>query len=211
MKFTQVKQSKMLPDLKKFLREHRDFCQEIGDDCPTTSKRSSEVISVDYDGDAEDSTDQNTKRAKVVELSEEEQIALAIRNSMRENGVKTAASDDEEVGSELASVEDDAKNGLEKISFEEYLGAAKNELTMLKLRLLSDKGDDIVVELRWPSDTKLKAMRAYIAQQYPNIPTKGYKLICAYPRKVLEAEQDELTLKELSLHPSANLHVTLDD
>lgn len=254
------KQSTVLNDLKQFLLDHKDFSQELVDDCgPSTSnKRSATAICLDSDDDTaaagsggkynadDDEGNSNAsssshksssnnpnpkKRNKIMELSEEEQIALAIRNSMHENGgadaknrksngdggVATEEDDDDDAGASEDAVsveefqEDDTKSACERTSYEEKLGSNKNELTMLKLRLINAEGADEVVQLRWPSDTKVEALRSYIVQCHSHIPKSGYKLICAFPRKTLENEHDTCTLKEIGFHPSANLHITLDD
>lgn len=243
------KQSTILNDLKQFLIDHKDFSQELEDDMgpSTSSKRTATAICLDSDneestgkfniedddGNSNASSSSQTqksaaaanpkKRNKIMELSEEEQIALAIRNSMQENGgVKnrksngtTNSADDEDAASDFGSVEefaeDDTKSACERTSYEEQLGSNKNELTMLKLRLINAAGADEVVQLRWPSDTKLEVLRSYISQCHSHIPKTGYKLICAFPRKTLETENNDSTLKEFGLHPSANLHITLDD
>lgn len=251
------KQSTILGDLQQFLLEHRDFSEELEDDCgPSTSnKRSATAICLDSDDEGNNSKfngddDANSnasssssrksgnnpkKRNKIMELSEDEQIALAIRNSMNENGGgggsgsakrnrKAATNgiiddddeeEDEDAVSDIGSVEEfhenDAKSACERTSYEEQMGSNKDELTMLKLRLINAEGADEMVQLRWPSDTKVATLRAYIVQCHSHIPKSGYKLICAFPRKTLESEHDPCTLKEIGLHPSANLHITLDD
>lgn len=243
------KQSTILNDLKQFLIDHKDFCQELEDDVgPSTStKRSATAICLDSDSEEggskfnieDDDGNSNAssssqsqkanpkKRNKIMELSEDEQIALAIRNSMQENGgvanknrksngsTTAGEADDEDAVSDLGSVEefaeDDTKSACERTSYEEQLGSNKNELTMLKLRLINAEGADEVVQLRWPSDTKLEVLRSYITQCHSHIPKCGYKLICAFPRKTLETQNNDSTLKEYGLHPSANLHITLDD
>uniref|UniRef100_A0A1I8PJ68 UAS domain-containing protein n=1 Tax=Stomoxys calcitrans TaxID=35570 RepID=A0A1I8PJ68_STOCA len=264
-KCTNPKQSTLLNDLKQFLIDNKDFSQELEEDCgPSTSssnKRSATAICLDSDDEggtatssskynADDDGNSNAssnsslksssipkKRNKIMELSEDEQIALAIRNSMNENGVSsgngrkrksngtttTTVSDDEEEdddeaadgASDFGSVEefqeDDTKSACERTSYEEQLGTNKDVLTMLKVRLINAEGADEVVQLRWPSDTKLLALRSYIRQCHSHIPKSGYKLICAFPRKALDSEHDACTLKEIGLHPSANLHITLDD
>ncbi|XP_061398469.1 UBX domain-containing protein 7 [Musca vetustissima] len=252
----------LLNELQQFLVEHKDFSQELADDCgPSTSnKRSATAICLDSDDDNDDGTNAKAskynadadegnsnassvssvksggknpkKRNKIMELSEDEQIALAIRNSMKENGgagknrkkngiIDEDDSDDEDnddgedAASELGSVEefneDDTKAACERTSYEEQLGANKSELTMLKLRVINAEGADEVVQLRWPSDTKVEVLHSYIRQCHSHIPKAGYKLICAFPRKTLESEHNACTLKEIGLHPSANLHITLDD
>ncbi|KAH8378099.1 hypothetical protein KR093_009284 [Drosophila rubida] len=214
-------QQNVLPDLRQFLRDHRDFSLEEA----SSSKRT--AIQIDDDDDeledgaasCSSSTTGTTpkKRARLLELSEEEQLELAIKNSMNENGggaaTKTgnnsnaAASDCES----LEEFDEDELKGIASISYEDQLGTQLEEITALKLRLLNASGSDEVVQLRWPSDTKLKTLRLYIKQTHKHIPLEGYKLICAFPRKSLETEHNEATLKELGLHPSANLHLTLDE
>ncbi|ALC39334.1 CG8892 [Drosophila busckii] len=197
-------QQNVLPDLRRFLREHRDFSLEEA----STSKRAAIAID-DDDDDEEQSETQNPtpkKRAKLLELTEEEQLAMAIKNSMQENGNGNSNSDVESVG-EGEKVEEPEQLD----SYETQLGSQLEELTALKLRLLNEAGSDEMVQLRWPSDTKLKTLRLYIRQTHKHIPLEGYKLICAFPRKSLEVEHNEATLRELGLHPSANLHLTLDE
>ncbi|XP_016995937.2 UBX domain-containing protein 7 [Drosophila takahashii] len=210
----------ILPDLRQFLKEHRDFIQE---DAPSTSKRSATCIDDDEEeADPEASCSSTAsskgtpkKRAKVLELTEEEQLELAIKNSISENGGGTQKSEDNtEAASDNESLEefdDEELKGVAAASYENHLGEAKSELTALKLRLLNVAGSDEMVQLRWPSDTKLQTLRLYIRQTHKHIPQEGYKLICAFPRKSLEAEHNQCSLKELGLHPSANLHLTLDD
>uniref|UniRef100_A0A1I8MJ44 UBX domain-containing protein n=1 Tax=Musca domestica TaxID=7370 RepID=A0A1I8MJ44_MUSDO len=252
------KASVLLSELQEFLVEHKDFSKELEDDCgPSTSnKRSATAICLDsddeggeskYNADADEGNSNASsvssqksgknpkKRNKIMELSEDEQIALAIRNSMKENGggknrKKNGIIDDdddddddedgegganEDAASDIGSVEefneDDTKAACERTSYEEQLGANKTELTMLKLRIINAEGADEVVQLRWPSDTKVEVLRSYIRQCHSHIPKSGYKLICAFPRKTLESEHNTCTLKEIGLHPSANLHITLDD
>ncbi|KAH8352865.1 hypothetical protein KR084_006956 [Drosophila pseudotakahashii] len=213
----------ILPDLRQFLKEHRDFIQE---DAPSTSKRSATYIDDDDEADPEASCSSTAsskgtpkKRAKVLELTEEEQLELAIKNSINENGGggggggATQKGDNPEGASDNESLEefdDDELKGVAAASYENHLGEDKSELTALKLRLLNVAGSDEMVQLRWPSDTKLQTLRLYISQTHKHI-SQGYKLICAFPRKSLEAEHNECSLKELGLHPSANLHLTLDD
>lgn len=210
----------VLLDLRQFLRDHRDFSLEEA----STSKRS--AIEIEDDDDLEDSASCSSstagtpkKRAKLLELSEEEQLALAIKNSMNENGggggtgASKASNSSTANASDCESLEEFDEEELKgaAISYEAQLGTQLDELTALKLRLLNAAGSDEVVQLRWPSDTKLKILRLYIRQSHKHIPQEGYKLICAFPRKSLEMEHNDASLKELGLHPSANVHLTLDE
>ncbi|XP_030556672.1 UBX domain-containing protein 7 [Drosophila novamexicana] len=205
-------QQNVMPDLRQFLRDHRDFSLEEA----STSKRA--AIQIDDDDDQEDGASCSSstvgtpkKRAKLLELSEEEQLALAIKNSMNENGgaVETKNANASDCESLEEFDEDELKGAA--ISYEAQLGSQAEELTALKLRLIDAAGSEEVIQLRWPSDTKLKTLRVYIRQSHKHIPLEGYKLICAFPRKSLEMEHNEATLKELGLHPSANVHLTLDE
>uniref|UniRef100_A0A1B0ASF0 UBX domain-containing protein n=1 Tax=Glossina palpalis gambiensis TaxID=67801 RepID=A0A1B0ASF0_9MUSC len=228
------KQENVLVDLQHFLQEHKDFSHEltsVDESGPSTSnRRTNATISLDSDEEFTHKShydeDSNVKkRSKLMELTEEEQIALAIRNSMRENGIngdrntatqrEKSDNREEELENYCGSVEefkeDDTKSVCESMSYEQQLGKSSDELTMLKLRLLNATGSDEVVQLRWPSDTLVKVLRSYIQQVHPHIPKTGYKLICAFPRKTLEKTHDDCSLKEIGLHPSANLHITLDD
>uniref|UniRef100_A0A1A9WW94 UBX domain-containing protein n=1 Tax=Glossina brevipalpis TaxID=37001 RepID=A0A1A9WW94_9MUSC len=228
------RQDNVLTDLQHFLQEHKDFSLEltaVDESGPSTSnRRTNTTISLDSDEEFThnshyDEESNVKKRSKLMELTEEEQIALAIRNSMRENGIngdgnsatqeEISADREKEIENYCGIVEefkgDDIKSACESMSYEQQLGKANEELTMLKLRLLNANGSDEVVQLRWPSDTLVKVLRNYIQQVHPHIPKSGYKLICAFPRKTLENIHDNCSLKEIGLHPSANLHITLDD
>lgn len=211
-------QQNVLPDLRQFLRDHRDFSLEEA----STSKRAAIQIDDDDDEQADVASCSSStagtpqKRAKLTELTEEQQLELAIKNSMNENGgtgtSKTSSSSNANASDceSLEEFDEDELKGI-AISYEAQLGTQLEELTALKLRLLNAAGSDEVVQLRWPSDTKLKNLRLYIRQTHKHIPLEGYKLICAFPRKSLEMEHNNATLKELGLHPSANIHLTLEE
>ncbi|XP_023037202.1 UBX domain-containing protein 7-like [Drosophila willistoni] len=91
------------------------------------------------------------------------------------------------------------------------LGKRQDELTTLKLHFLSASGEDEQTLFRWPSDTKLQKLRLHICENLQHIPQEGYKLICLQPRLTLETIDDQSTLEQLGLHPSANLHLTFDN
>ncbi|XP_050320345.1 UBX domain-containing protein 7 [Bactrocera neohumeralis] len=230
-KCTEPKESNVLCGLREFISEHKEFMDDGADDSPSTSKR---TITLSDDEQEVEGCVEKKKRLKLLDLTEEEQINLAIRNSMRENGnangkgksKHTANNEDREEGtndaddsSEFESMEEfgdeDSKSAYEhtNTSYETQLGKDTNELTALRLRLLNAEGNDEVVQLRWPSDTLLKVLRLYIGEKHAHVTKNGgtYKLICAFPRKTLEAEHDSASMKELGLHPSANLHITLDE
>ncbi|XP_055850713.1 UBX domain-containing protein 7 [Episyrphus balteatus] len=170
------------------------------------------------------------------ELSEEEQIMLAVRNSLQENGFannsskksKTVSEDEEEAFQEISDSDDDSQNtpvkynGIntqdlnknEKVITElhtAYLGASTDEITTLKIRLVN-AGVDESVTIKWPSDTKLRALQLYISEHFPTVNEK-FKLISPFPRKIVDLDEENLmqTLKDANLHPSSTLHVHLDD
>ncbi|XP_034669342.1 UBX domain-containing protein 7 [Drosophila subobscura] len=214
-------QENVLPDLRQFLREHRDFTHE---DAPSTSSKRAatnieddDIEDVDLDAEASCSSASSRgtpkKRAKLLELTEEEQLELAIKNSMNENGDANKVDGQASDAESLEEFDDDELKvaAAAATSYETQLGEATDEVTTLKLRLLNALGADEIVQLRWPSDTKLQTLRLYIRQTHKHIPQEGYKLICAFPRKSLEAEHNQSSLKDLGLHPSANVHLTLDD
>ncbi|XP_017460730.1 PREDICTED: UBX domain-containing protein 7-like [Rhagoletis zephyria] len=220
------KESNVLSGLREYISEHKEFSDDATDDSPSTSKRT--ITLSDDEQEAENSAEKK-KRLKLLDLTEEEQINLAIRNSMRESSSTNGKSKTKNTGnnedggaddsSEFESAEEfgdeDSKSAYNQtiISYEKQLGQATNELTAIRLRLLNAEGNDEVVQLRWPSDTLLKVLRLYIGEKHSHVIKNGgtYKLICAFPRKMLEAEHDSSTIKELGLHPSANLHITLDE
>lgn len=253
-------QETVLPDIKNFLKVPRDFGREISEMNSNATKNtidsSLESISDNKSSvnicEHHKSTLRGEKKGvrskqQLTELTEEEQLALAIRNSIMENGAEhdresgkhkcfltescqdSCASnilkldsdeseyDTEDDGDASNKEETDNKvlnsevSHLDAISYEDTLGIYKDEITTLKIRLFNAVGTDQMVQLRWPSDTLLLTLRRYIRQVHPHIPTSGYKLICAFPRTVLDTSFDNKTLKESGLHPSANLHITLDE
>lgn len=256
-----------MSDLKKFLRKNKDFGQGFEENANEKSssngggRNSSSTMSsvIDYISDdsnppATTSRTQNGRRKEpstssaasknkparhqaLTELTEEEQLALAIRNSIAENGDEDSQKTDDYndhqlIDSDYQIFESDSSRTTttscaddisptkagssestktELVSYEKMLGSAKDECATLKVRLFNADKTDQLVQLRWPSDTRLEALRLYIAQEHSHIPPTGYKLICAFPRTVLDSSYDSKTLKECGLYPSANLHITLDD
>lgn len=174
------------------------------------------------------------------ELSEEEQIMLAVRNSLKENGVASNTSkkskvfsedDEEEAFQEISDSDDESQNSPPKKNTSNsntedkhktaestppelhtaYLGNLTGEITTLKIRLVN-AGVDKSVIIKWPSDTKLRALQLYISEHFPMVKEK-FKLISPFPRKVVDLDEENLmqTLKDANLHPSSTLHVHLDD
>ncbi|XP_037960647.1 UBX domain-containing protein 7 [Teleopsis dalmanni] len=214
------KHSSLIKDLKEFLIHNKTLAEQMEDDFPSTSKRSRKSSVNGRNGEISKkpattastitkapSTKKNS--SNVTELTEKEQIALAIRNSMKVNNDDVI--DDDEVNNLYkmdTCVDDSVVNSFK--SYERYLGVEENDLTRIKLRLWNKEENDEVVELRWPSDTQLNVLRIYIEQIYKHIPPTAYRIICAYPRKTFENEHFQKSLKQLGLHPTVNLHVTVD-
>lgn len=165
------------------------------------------------------------------ELSEEEQIKMAVRNSLKEKGrskkSKLAFDDEEESFYEVSDSDDELESSFEtnKNNFQNtnkndklvlkahaaFLGTSLNEITTIKIRLVNAGSEESVI-LKWPSDTKLRALPLYISEHFPMVKDK-YKLISPFPRKVVDLDESYLkqTLKDANLHPSSTLHLHLDD
>lgn len=94
-------------------------------------------------------------------------------------------------------------------------------ITRLQLRLPDGKRNI----LEWPCTTKLQALKYYILNEYPEIPKDSFKIICPFggtsqrsePNTTREGhinilDNDEVaTLMEANLHPTAILHVQIND
>ncbi|XP_055919722.1 UBX domain-containing protein 7 [Eupeodes corollae] len=224
-----------LESLQVFLSEHASegfFQSDLSKPGPSSSMQSNTDKSITR------TVTGNRKRTRSVEhateLTEEEQIMLAVRNSLNENGFannskKSKNSEDEEdVFQEISDSDDDLQNTPVKNKKPEtddtqdkeevipelhtaYLGTANDEITTLKIRLVN-AGVDESVTIKWPSDTKLRALQLYISEHFPKVNGK-FKLISPFPRKVVDLDEENLmqTLKDANLHPSSTLHVHLDD
>lgn len=70
--------------------------------------------------------------------------------------------------------------------------------------------------LEWPCSSKLKALKLFIPQQFPELAEETYKIICPFSA-VLKKSADfrsnildmneMLTLEEACLHPTVTLHL----
>lgn len=166
------------------------------------------------------SSSTSSKKHHTSEMSEEDQLALAIKNSLHETQtakgkVIAADSSDEELVefSDNSNSCFDATNHFSKAKITEkheiFLGNKDDPITKLQFRLPLEKDDRI--QLDWPCSTKLAAIKAYIVEKYPDLVKGPYKIITAFPRKdILEMDQN-ITLKDANLHPNSLLHLHLDD
>lgn len=88
-------------------------------------------------------------------------------------------------------------------------------VTRLQLRL--PEGAKHVLE--WPCTTKLKALKLFIINQFPDIASKSFKVISPIHAgrnsqtqnsgSILDCDET-LNLKEANLHPSAILHIYIN-
>lgn len=164
------------------------------------------------------SSSTSSKKHHTSEMSEEDQMALAIKNSLQETqtakGHALDSSDEELVEfSDNSNSCFDATNHFSKAKITEkheiFLGNKEDPITKLQFRLPLEKDDRI--QLEWPCSTKLAAIKAYIVENYPDLVKGPYKIITAFPRKdILEMDQN-ITLKDANLHPNSLLHLHLDD
>ncbi|XP_030372903.1 UBX domain-containing protein 7-like [Scaptodrosophila lebanonensis] len=211
---SQPNRESVLPDLKQFLSLHGNFT--------TTLKRAAGPMEEDEEKEDAEATSSvgrtcsmPTKRSKIADSNENHQLRLSVMNSYNENDGDDGTSHNIELSDTDSDTIDESEEVDEKpkskpITYETQLGELRDELTTLKLRLFNAVGCDEVVLLRWPSDTKLQTLRLYISEIYSHIPLENYQLICAFPRISLEAEHNNATLKEIGLHPSANVHLTIE-
>uniref|UniRef100_A0A1A9WPW4 UAS domain-containing protein n=1 Tax=Glossina brevipalpis TaxID=37001 RepID=A0A1A9WPW4_9MUSC len=190
-----------LTGLQNFLQEHKHFSLEltaVDESGPSTAnRRAHSIMSLggdeEFTGNSHYDEDRNVRKCiKLMEVTEEEQIAPAIHTSMRENGIN---GDGNSTTQEDMSVDEEEE-------IENYYDTYK---------FLNATGSDEVVKLFYPSNTLVKVLRKYIQQVHPHIPKNGYKLICVFPSRILEKIHDDCSLEEIGLHPSANLHITWDD
>lgn len=155
------------------------------------------------------------KKPHTSEMSEEDQLALAIKNSLQETKAGAADSSDEELVefSDNSNSCFEATNHFSKAKITEkheiFLGNKDDPITKLQFRLPLENNDRI--QLEWPCSTKLAAIKSYISEHYPDLTKGPYKIITAFPRKdILDMDQN-LTLKDANLHPNSLLHVHLDE
>lgn len=197
--------------------------------------RSSEIVTITDDDEAERNGSARKKR-RTDTLDEEEQLRIAIENSLREANV---ADDPEASGSGIASAalpngNVETKRDLEFDSdsdtefdfvpipqqqndkppaaavskdYKDFLGPMDDPMTRLQLRLPDGQRDN----LEWPCSSQIQALRNYVEHRYPEVTQKPYKIICAFPRKDLLTLDATETLLSAKLHPNALLHLHQDD
>lgn len=174
-----------------------------------------------------DITNDDGPPIEALALSEEEQLMMAIQNSLRETYAGNQSDDslvidsDHETDVKPMMVDDDytkylgSNEGicLQHTVFQSHINVYfvffcfKDPLTKIVLRLPC--GEKKVLE--WPCSSQLKALTIYITRTYPDITKQPYKVILSYPRKNLLEMDDTTTLKEAQLHPTAILHLHQDD
>lgn len=165
------------------------------------------------------SSSTSSKKHHTSEMSEEDQLALAIKNSLQETQTRKGGPNLDSSDDELVEFSDnsnscfDATNHFSKAKitekYEIFLGNKDDPITKLQFRLPLETNDR--VQLEWPCSTKLAAIKAYIVENYPDLVKGPYKIITAFPRKdILEMDQN-ITLKDANLHPNSLLHLHLDD
>lgn len=162
----------------------------------------------------------SSKKHHTSEMTEEDQLALAIKNSLQETQTaKGQAIVGDSSDEELVEFSDnsnscfDATNHFSKAKITEkheiFLGNKDDPITKLQFRLPLEENNRI--QLEWPCSTKLAAIKAYIIEHYPDLVKGPYKIITAFPRKdILDLDQN-ITLKDANLHPNSLLHLHLDD
>lgn len=161
-------------------------------------------------------------------LDEEEQLRIAIENSLRD----AATEDPEASGSGTApavpngrqtmpDLEFDSDSDTEtesirnsqpiaavnSIDYKDFLGPPDDPITRLQLRLPDGQRDN----LEWPCSSQIQALRTYVEHRYPEVTQKPYKIICAFPRTDLLTLDATETLLSAKLHPNALLHLHQDD
>ncbi|KAJ6641241.1 UBX domain-containing protein 7 [Pseudolycoriella hygida] len=184
----------------------------INDSTPASSK-------------SKDVTKSRNNKVEASVLSEEDQLMLAIQNSLREissdcgensptnelNGDSNESSNDGDDGvieigfesdSDVVEVKDNST-----VSWSSYLGDEKDPKAKLILRL-PDGNKEM---LEWPCSTKLKALKLYVMDKYPDITKESFKIICPFPRQDILELNLELTLKSAQLYPTVTLHLHQDE
>lgn len=185
--------------------------------------------------------DKPSKKVEASILSEEDQLLLAIQNSLREiNSDSTENSPTNEINGDSNEADDD---GIIEIGFEsdsdvvevkenasqswnDYLGDEKGDRMTLafkfkfsftfcftdpKAKLILRLPDGNKELLEWPCSTKLKALKLYVMDKYPDITKDSFKIICPFPRQDILELNPELTLKSAQLYPTVTLHLHQDE
>lgn len=157
-------------------------------------------------------------------LSEEDQLLLAIQNSLREISSEcTGNSPTNETNGDSNEAEDGG-DGVIEIDFEsdsdvveikenstetwkKFLGGDNDPKAKLILRL-PDGNKEM---LEWPCTSKVKALKLYVMDKYPDITKDLFKIICPFPRQDILELDPELTLKSAQLYPTVTLHLHQDE
>ncbi|XP_037043323.1 UBX domain-containing protein 7 [Bradysia coprophila] len=166
----------------------------------------------------------SSKKFEASVLSEEDQLLLAIQNSLREiSSDSTENSPTNDMNGDSNGT-DDGDDGVIEIGFEsdsdvvevktstpeswsDFLGDENDPKAKLILRL-PDGNKEM---LEWPCSTKLKALKLYVTSKYPDITKDSFKIICPFPRQDVLELNPELTLKTAQLYPTVTLHLHQDE
>uniref|UniRef100_A0A0K8TKX4 Putative ubiquitin regulatory protein n=1 Tax=Tabanus bromius TaxID=304241 RepID=A0A0K8TKX4_TABBR len=145
----------------------------------------------------------------IIELSEEEQIRLAIKNSMKEASENSSSDNesDDEVLTEYGSKRISRNDADTTDDYRNYLGSESDGMTRMLIRL----PDERRIKLEWPCTSSLRAIKLYIASIYPDVTNNAYKLIIPYSRQDVFEMEDKLTLKEAKMYPTVAMHLHKDD
>lgn len=224
--------TEFLSELRSYLDQHN--VAPSREDSAGDSDRTTAFVDITDDDQGQNGVAQKKRRTDT--LDEEEQLRIAIANSLRE---ANASEDDPEAsGSGTSS---DVRNGKESVrdlefdsdsdggelednpilpndqaqpaananlkDYKDFLGPLDDPITRLQLRLPDGQRDN----LEWPCSSQIQALRSYVEHRYPEVTQKPYKIICAFPRKDLLTLDVTETLLSAKLHPNALLHLHQDD
>ncbi|CAD7093922.1 unnamed protein product [Hermetia illucens] len=139
------------------------------------------------------------------ELSEEDQLALAIKNSLEESQQDRENNESDENENEDVIVLSDSEEEID--SYQNYLGSEQDPVSTIQLRLPDGKR----TQFEWPSTTKLRAIKLYVQSKYPEDTKEAYKVISAFPRQNILELDENISLADANLYPRAILHLHPDN
>lgn len=213
----------------EFLEELRSYLEEHND-----------APSREENADADKNGPKQSKIRRRDSMDEEEQLRVAIANSLRD------ANAAEEGGASGSGTSGDLPNGKERsapkssgqfnfdsdsdtdpdpVELDRGFQPVNDQAVAVSTDYKEFLGpaDDPITRLQlrlpdgqrdnleWPCSSQIQALRNYVEQHYAKFTEKPYKIICAFPRKDLLTMDATETLLSAKLHPNALLHLHQDD
>lgn len=155
----------------------------------------------------ETSVKSNLENVPFEKLTEEEQIELAIKQSLNEAKIDNGGADS--VDEEVESMSEDDEPLAKSTKYENYLGSNTDPKTKLQIRLPNDERE--IVE--WPSSSTIRAIKLYLKTKYPELTKGQYKILntSTFPKRNILDLADDTRFDKCDLHPASTLYLHPDD